>query len=619
MGGEYGGVSGLSGWKEVFVFGLLLVGIGLVHGYFLRPGHRWGDDFALYLMHARNLAEGRPYAATGYVYNPDYPQLGPPAYPPGTALLLAPVWRLWGLNWTALKALMIICLLTWLALTAWYFRPWMPLAVRSVLVALLGLNHFFLDQTNAIGSDLPFLVWVYLTLVFLERADRAVEQPPVQPTLHVQNRPDAAGDDAGEDAGAKRESATGTKIQTTKGPSISFSGVETEPSGAGIFPERSGEKVIPSAKGDEFQTGTTDGQQPTDFDQNGPRTWETIRPRRASQTIDQCSQHRILFWYLAAAAAAWAAFATRTIGLVLWAAVLLAEWLRRRRLRTPLCWATMLFFLLAGGLTLLIPGTSGYLDQVSADPAVWTAHTMQYAQQLAAFWRNPLSKPLGGVIAGAVSLLALVGYWGQCRRNLSVREIFPLMYGIAIVLWPSYQGFRMLNPLVPLWLLYAWMGLEKLGHRWGGIRVGRRIHLPGIMGGALAGAIALCYASTLLSRPTGPLPEGIGRPASQELFQAVPQQTQPEDVLIFIKPRALALLTGRRCAVYHLVQTDGELWAYFRQIRARFLVVVRRPDAMQGTEQPERILWLADFAARNQHRLQLVWANEDFALYRIGE
>jgi hypothetical protein len=115
------------------------------------------------------------------------------------------------------------------------------------------------------------------------------------------------------------------------------------------------------------------------------------------------------------------------------------------------------------------------------------------------------------------------------------------------------------------------------------------------------------------------LPEGIGRPTSQELFHAVPQHTQPEDVLIFIKPRALALLTDRRCAAYHPVQTDEELWAYLRQIQARFLVVVRRPEAMQGAEKPEIIQWLADFVARYSHRLQLVWTNEDFALYRISQ
>jgi hypothetical protein len=589
MNGKVLGTSSPSDWKEVFLFGVLLGAIGLVHGYFQRPGHPWGDDFAQYLMHARNLAEGRPYAATGYIYNPHYPQIGPPAYPPGTPVLLAPVWRLWGLNWTALKIVMIICLLIGLAGTAWYFRPWMPLPVRALLVALLGLNHFFLDQTNAIGSDLPFLMWLYLALVFLEQAEGAAHRPP----RFDRNRPDATG----EDAGPKMESANAAKIQTVQGPAVSCSGVAGEQSGA----------EIPA------------GKQSADWDQKGSLRGEPAGRRLARVDIEKCSYQRLLLWYLATAAAAWAAFATRTVGLVLWAAVLLAEWLRHRRLRTATCWATMLFLLLAGSTTLLVPGISGYWDQVSPDPTVWAAHTVHYARQLAAFWRNPLSKPLAGVIAGVVSLLALIGYWGQCRRSVSVREIFPLLYGTAVVLWPSYQGFRMLDPLVPLWLFYAWLGLEELGHRWGGIRLGRRLPLPGAIGAGLAGAILLCYGSSLASRPTGPLPEGIGRPTSQELFHAVPQHTQPEDVLIFIKPRALALLTDRRCAAYHPVQTDEELWAYLRQIQARFLVVVRRPEAMQGAEKPEIIQWLADFVARYSHRLQLVWTNEDFALYRISQ
>lgn len=510
------GVRYFSGWKETLFWGLLLLGIGLVHSYFLRPGHFWGDDFAQYLMHAQNLAEGRPHSQTGYIYNPHYPQIGPPAYPPGTALLLAPVYRIWGLNWTALKGTMIGCLLVFLALLVVYFRRSLSLGVLTVLVVLIGLNHFFLDQTNAIGSDLPFLVWVYLTLVFFQQGDR------------------------GEDRQER-------------------------------------------------------------FRQHG---------ESRSEKEERPFAGRILVWHLAAALAAWAAFATRTVGVVLWAAILLADAFQHRRIRSSLVWASGVFLLLAALQTLLIPGTSGYFDQLSIDPALLASHAVQYARQLAAFWRNGFSKLLTAVVAGIVSLLALVGYYRECRRRVSVREIFLLLYGVVVAAWPSYQGFRMLDPVVPLWLFYAWKGIESdWPKRWDRLRFAAAVGLAGVM--------AACYGTMLLTRPTGPLPEGIGRPSSQELFQAVRQYTKPDDALVFIKPRVLALLTGRRCSVYHPVQDDAELWAYFRQIQARFLVVVQRPEAMQGAEELERVQFLADFAARNQRRLQPIWANDDFALYRI--
>jgi hypothetical protein len=42
-----------------------------VGGFFLatiREGHGWGDDFSLYILHARNIAEGISYQQTGYIY-----------------------------------------------------------------------------------------------------------------------------------------------------------------------------------------------------------------------------------------------------------------------------------------------------------------------------------------------------------------------------------------------------------------------------------------------------------------------------------------------------------------------------------------------------------------------
>src|SRR5690242_20031072 len=57
----------------------------------IRAGHSWGDDFAQYIQQARNWADGRPFAATGYIHNPDFPAIGPVMYPPLFPMLLAPV------------------------------------------------------------------------------------------------------------------------------------------------------------------------------------------------------------------------------------------------------------------------------------------------------------------------------------------------------------------------------------------------------------------------------------------------------------------------------------------------------------------------------------------------
>lgn len=52
------------------------------------PPPAGAGDYAQYLLHARAIAAGAPYTATGYLYTP-YNVVGPEAYPPGVPLFLA--------------------------------------------------------------------------------------------------------------------------------------------------------------------------------------------------------------------------------------------------------------------------------------------------------------------------------------------------------------------------------------------------------------------------------------------------------------------------------------------------------------------------------------------------
>src|ERR1700748_2038347 len=62
---------------------LLLIVAGF-HILTVRQGHIWGDDFAMYVHHAKNIVEGRPYTATGYLFHPSIsvsPRMYPPVFP----------------------------------------------------------------------------------------------------------------------------------------------------------------------------------------------------------------------------------------------------------------------------------------------------------------------------------------------------------------------------------------------------------------------------------------------------------------------------------------------------------------------------------------------------------
>lgn len=123
-------------------------------------------DYAQYIMQARNVLEGRPLANTDYIFNALSPMHGPPQYPPGFPMTLAPIIALFGDSAGAMKLLMLASLLAFLVCVGRYFAeregPWMAAAI--VLLCGVALETSF--ATQAAMSDLGFaaLSWLIILL-----------------------------------------------------------------------------------------------------------------------------------------------------------------------------------------------------------------------------------------------------------------------------------------------------------------------------------------------------------------------------------------------------------------------------------------------------------------------
>lgn len=483
--------------RQWLILALLILVIGMVHVGFQRAGHIWGDDFAEYLMHARNLVVGQPYAEINYVYNPHYPQIGPPTYPPGCPAVLAPLYAMWGLNLAAFKLEMVFFFLAFLVAVYGCFRLDLGTAKTMALVLIVGLNHFFLKDTNAIGSDMPFLALLYLGLFLVKKADAT-------------------------------------------------------PSG---------------------------------------------------------TRQRTLYFALAGLVV-YLAFSTRTLGALVIPAMLAQDWVATRRISRPAILATLVFVGLALLQAAFLHSDRHYLDQFNVGPMVLVHNAVNYLIRLATFWHNGYLKAPSLVLFALVSFLAVLGYVVSLRRRITVCEIFMALYLAVILLWPSYQGERYFYPIVPLYLFYALRGLE---HR----RIAGREGLHRAVVVALVAGISLTYAARLVYLERGPMPEGPAKQESVALFDHLRATTSDKDVLVFIKPRVLALFTNRKASVYHRPTNDAELWDYFRQIGATRLVVAENDAAFKESEEPEALAFLRAFAQRNRERLEPVYSNRDFTVYKI--
>jgi hypothetical protein len=143
---------------------IAILGMGVFHLATIKRDHPWGDDFALYILEARNIAHWHDITDTGYIYNPTRPKLGPRAYPPGFPLLLVPVYSLFGLNLIAMKVEVIVLFLGAVFLLALVLRDDLSPSYLLVFALLLGLSPVYWEFKNYVDSDLPFLFLVALAL-----------------------------------------------------------------------------------------------------------------------------------------------------------------------------------------------------------------------------------------------------------------------------------------------------------------------------------------------------------------------------------------------------------------------------------------------------------------------
>lgn len=132
----------------------------------------WSDDFALYLSHARNLAEGLRYSDTRFVFNPANFVYSPHAYPPGFPALLAPIYAARGLDFYAVKLFITLCLLVCVPLCAAVLARQFGRNVAYGATALFALSPLVWNFHQYILPDIPFLLLTLLGLLVLQRRER---------------------------------------------------------------------------------------------------------------------------------------------------------------------------------------------------------------------------------------------------------------------------------------------------------------------------------------------------------------------------------------------------------------------------------------------------------------
>ena len=172
-------------WAEDGPFLVVLAATFVFCLFLLRPGHDWGDDFSLYINQARALVKGEVqevYRQNQFtVDNSAWQSFSPYTYGWGFPLLLAPLYALFGLSFTAFKLLEVALYLGFL--TGFYalIRNRIDRLAAVLIVAALALDNLYTAWTNTVLTEFPFLCFSVLGLLAIEsthRADRLARRPP---------------------------------------------------------------------------------------------------------------------------------------------------------------------------------------------------------------------------------------------------------------------------------------------------------------------------------------------------------------------------------------------------------------------------------------------------------
>jgi hypothetical protein len=175
----------MNSWGIKAIFALLVCISGVLLIGNLTWAHNWGGDFAAYIMQAKSISEFAPAAfveANRFTIEQSSHPLGPIAYPWGFPVLLAPLYRLFGLTPIALKAVNVVSWLLFLLVIWMAFRKSHPASMFLLLVSIIALNPVLLSFSNNILSDLPFLLVSTFCLSLIQRVvvqDRRLISPAI--------------------------------------------------------------------------------------------------------------------------------------------------------------------------------------------------------------------------------------------------------------------------------------------------------------------------------------------------------------------------------------------------------------------------------------------------------
>ena len=321
--------------------------------------------------------------------------------------------------------------------------------------------------------------------------------------------------------------------------------------------------------------------------------------------IENCERSRLALSCVAGVVM-YAAYATRTVGIVLLPSLVLRDLIRYRWLTNESVVAGATFIALVGLQRVVLAGDTGYADLLTISATTIAANAVSYLRWLAEIWENgyvDVARRLLLVVSLGLAALGYVSLWKEPKATLLL--VTPLIYLTVIVIWPVVQDTRFLIPVIPIYVACCIAGALALDRV-----IAARARMTHVVLGVFLAIVGATYIARYSTMPFGQLREGIGKAESRELFDFVKASIPRDQVIVFSRPRALALFGERIVTPPSRTADECHLWVYIKRVGATY--VVTGPGAAN-----DEAKYLAGFVRDFSSNLREVLRNADVAVYHV--
>ncbi len=299
------------------------------------------------------------------------------------------------------------------------------------------------------------------------------------------------------------------------------------------------------------------------------------------------------------------AYGTRSLGIFLFLSFVIADFLRWGK-PTRFVILTGLVFLSAATLqSLLVHHDAGYIAGYTMPSFRKIPHLIAlHIEILSDFWKDGHRYKFFQTLSIAVNTLVFFGWISRAKRSLTMTEIFPLLYGAFLVLWPTDAGIRYWIPIIPLYIFYFFVGAERIsgyaGKRW------RTISFI-----ILSLSILVSYFNRFTKLGFRHFNDVmVTSEESGRLFAYVRRETEGDAIFLFLKPRTLSFFTERKAAGYHPHQGEQGLWCFFREIGATHLIISPFDFSFYGD-------FSMKFIRKYRANFKESYSSENYKVYKI--